>query len=522
MPAWLKDAIFYEIYPQSFFDSNGDGIGDVPGITQNLDYIRNLGCNALWLNPVYDSPFLDAGYDVRDHKKVAPRYGTNEDLFHLFNEAHAREMRVLLDLVPGHTSLDHPWFIEASSQEPNLLSGRYIFTNSVWDAPAGYRWVSGTLERDANFLVNFFSTQPALNYGFYEINEPHWQNPPDHPGCTSTLEALIDVMRYWLDNGADGFRVDMADSLVKNDDDKIATSRLWRTIREMLDNDYPEAALVSEWSHPERSVNMAGFHMDFYLDHWYNGYHSLVRRRENEINRCYVGKGAPGDITLFTSDFVPKYNMIKDNGYIAFITCNHDTPRLSRYLDESEIKLAYALVFTMPGVPFLYYGDEIGMKYIEGLKSKEAGYDRTGSRTPMQWGPGKNLGFSSADPAELYLPVDGAADAPTVKRQLDDPGSLLNTVKALISLRRNNKDLNADGDFEVIHAKKDDPLFIYRRGSLHLYINPGSEELPVDLSSSISTSQVPLSSIIYTIGNARIENKRLTLPPQSFAVLGRK
>jgi len=113
MLSWLKNAVFYEIYPQSFYDSNGDGVGDIPGIIQKLDYIQSLGCNALWLNPVYDSPFLDAGYDVRNYKKVAPRYGTNDDLFRLFNVAHKRNIRVLLDLVPGHTSIDHPWFIEA-------------------------------------------------------------------------------------------------------------------------------------------------------------------------------------------------------------------------------------------------------------------------------------------------------------------------------------------------------------------------------------------------------------------------
>jgi len=515
MLSWLRNAVFYEIYPQRFYDSDGNGIGDIPGIIQKLDYIQSLGCNALWLNPVYDSPFFDAGYDVRDYKKVAPRYGSNDDLFRLFHAAHERNIRVLLDLVPGHTSIDHPWFIEAKKEEKNLCSGRYVFTQSVWDMPAGYRWVSGWAERDGNFLVNFFSTQPALNYGFHVIDCPQWQNPPDHPDCQATLEALKDVMRFWLDNGADGFRVDMADSLVKNDEDKAATARLWRSVREMLDKDYPGAAMVSEWGCPERAINMAGFHMDFYLNHKYNGYHSLVRSRDYGINNCYVGKGAPGDITRFTADFIPRYEHSRGKGYISFITCNHDTPRLSRYLDQSEIKLAYAMIFTMPGVPFLYYGDEIGMRYIEGLPSKEGGYDRTGSRTPMQWAPGKNLGFSAADPSALYLPVDSSFDAPTVQEQQDEPDTILNTVKALISLRRRYEDLNADGDFEVIYAKSADPLFAYRRGSLFLFVNPDDNQARMDW----QRPEMP-GNVVYEIGRVAIEGRQFILSPQSFAIVG--
>jgi len=324
----------------------------------------------------------------------------------------------------------------------------------------------------------------------------------------------VDVMRFWLDSGADGFRVDMADSLVKNDDEKAGTAMLWHTIREMLDMEYPEAAMVSEWSAPERALNMAGFHADFYLDHRNNGYHSLVRMRDNGLNHCYVSKGPLGDVTRFTSDFVPKYERSKGSGYIGFITCNHDTSRLSRYLDESEIKLAYALIFTMPGVPFLYYGDEIGMRFIEGLTSKEGGYGRTGSRTPMQWAPGKNLGFSEADPSLLYLPVDGAPDAPTVLTQELDPGSLLNTVKSLISLRRQYADLNADGDFEVVHAKSGDPLFAYRRGSLLLFANPSATEAGMDWSDA-----EPLGAPVFEIGRLSAGSGRVSLSPQSFAVV---
>jgi len=169
---WLRNSVFYEIYPQSFYDSNSDGIGDLRGITVKLDYIKNLGCNAIWLNPIYDSPFMDAGYDVRDYKKVAPRYGSMEELEHLLDEAHKRDIKLLLDLVPGHTSDTHEWFQAAKTGFPTEYDNRYIFTKCVWNAPPEYRLMCGVCERDGNYLVNFFSSQPALNYGFYEVTHP--------------------------------------------------------------------------------------------------------------------------------------------------------------------------------------------------------------------------------------------------------------------------------------------------------------------------------------------------------------
>jgi len=173
MSKWLKDAIFYEIYPQSFYDSNGDGIGDIQGIIEKLDYVKDLGCNALWLNPCFDSPFRDAGYDVRDYKKVAPRYGSNEDLFRLFDEAHKRDMKVILDLVPGHTSEEHQWFAESKKHLPNNeFKNRYIWTDTwVFWGLEGLKFVAGESDRDGCYVVNFFKCQPALNYGFLHRNE---------------------------------------------------------------------------------------------------------------------------------------------------------------------------------------------------------------------------------------------------------------------------------------------------------------------------------------------------------------
>ena len=169
MKQWLKDAVFYEIYPQSFYDTNGDGIGDLKGIIEKLDYIKELGCNALWINPCFDSPFKDAGYDVRDYKLIAPRYGTNADAKALFEAAHAKGIHVLLDLVPGHTSEEHAWFKESSKPEKNEYSDRYIWTDTCFSAGDGMPFIGGETDRNGTYILNFFKCQPALNYGECEI-----------------------------------------------------------------------------------------------------------------------------------------------------------------------------------------------------------------------------------------------------------------------------------------------------------------------------------------------------------------
>ena len=509
MPKWLNDAVFYEIYPQSFCDTNGDGIGDLEGIIQKLDYVRSLGCNALWINPCFDSPFMDAGYDVRDYKKIAPRYGTNDDMVRCFREAHRRGMHVLLDLVPGHTSYLHPWFQESQKAAKNEFSNRYLWTDSVWNRPDGFGCLSGVSERDACCLLNFFSSQPALNYGFHKITAP-WQMPYTHPDCIATREAMKDVMRFWLDLGCDGFRVDMADSLVKNDDGKEATCELWRDVHAMLARDYPEAAMVSEWSNPEQAIHQAKFDMDFYLDHNGNGYHSLFRQTGNDgSQRSFFSKQGRGDIMKFLDDYLPRYRASREDGFMSFITCNHDTPRMTKAFDELECKIADAFLFLMPGVPFLYYGDEIGMRYLS-LTSVEGGYQRTGTRTPMQWTRGKNHGFSEAPEEKLYLPVDESSFAPSVEAQEEDPESLLNTVRRVISLRHANPDLQSRANFEVIYAEKEKYPFVFGRGRFMIAVNPSARETEIPLERQ--------GSPVFQIGACSLRNGRLLMKGQSFGV----
>ncbi len=542
-PQWLDDACFYEVYPQSFNDSNGDGIGDIPGITAKLDYIRSLGCNALWINPCYDSPFKDAGYDVRDYTKVAPRYGTNGDLIALFRAAHERGMHVLLDLVPGHTSEEHAWFQASARPDPadrviadresaqsgtrdgtdesenrmaagddrgagvEHVSERYIWTDSWIAGGDGLPFIGGETERDGTYILNFFKCQPALNYGFAHPKYP-WQKPALGPDALATCEALLDVMRFWLSRGADGFRVDMADSLVKHDDDgKPYTIRTWRYLFSKIRAEYPQAAFVSEWGRPHESMQ-AGFDMDFYLDwRWNgepNGYNMLLRNTDTPLVRerdaSYFNADSGTSIAPFLAQYVPQLrDCERAGGRFDLITCNHDTPRLAQRLTMRELKLAYGMLLTMPGCPFIYYGDELGMRYRP-LPTKEGGYTRTGSRTPMQWDAGEpNLGFSKADAGLLYLPVESGSPAPgatgepqdvdgsradgmpnadagswtaaetdtapvTAVGAMADPDSLWHWIEVVLRLRHTTPALASGAGFEVLHGEG--RLFAYRRTAI--------------------------------------------------------
>jgi len=520
MPQWLNDAVFYEIYPQSFYDSNNDGIGDIEGIIQKLDYIGSLGCNALWLNPCFDSPFKDAGYDVRDYKRVASRYGTNDDLKRLFSEAHIRGMRVLLDLVPGHTSEEHPWFQKSREPEPNEYWNRYIWTDGWGTWASGLKTILGEADRNASYIVNFFKSQPALNYGFFKPDQ-NWQFPMDHPDCIATREAMKDVMRYWLDAGCDGFRVDMAASLVKFDDpESSGNSAIWKDVRAMLDADYPEAALIAEWSRPRLSLK-AGFHADFLLAFYENsGYKSLFRDYEMDAKNRVTGadnsffkKDATGDIWRFLDEYLSHYEASKNDGYISLVSGNHDIPRLRLTLSPGEMALAFAFIFTMPGVPFLYYGDEIGMRYLN-LLSKEGGYHRTGTRTPMQWNRGNNLGFSAAAAEQLYLPVDPSPDAPTVEDAEKDKDSLLNTVRVLLRLRHAEPDLHAQPNLAIVYAEKSKLPFVYRRGSLLLVLNPGIKAASAAIENITVVDYEPL----HTLGKCAFEKNIVRMEGQSFGI----
>lgn len=495
-PGWLKEAVFYQIYPQSFHDSNRDGIGDLPGIIAKLDYVASLGVNAIWLNPVFASPFADAGYDITDHCRVAPRYGCNGDLERLFAEAHRRGLRVVLDLVAGHTSIEHPWFKESMRAVPNEYSHRYLWTDRVWrQAPPPLQSLSGLGERNGSAIINFFWCQPALNYGYADPDPTHpWEKPLEHPDCVATREALREVMRFWLDRGADGFRVDMAPSIVRGHDPskrRSALARWWRDIRQWLDRDYPEAVLISEWSYPKHAI-AAGFHVDFMIHFETPAYNSLFRNHRPELvsslpgGESFFDRGGTGDIRTFLDIYRVHRRATRGRGYISVPTGNHDTPpRLADGRNADELRCALLFLLTLPGIPFLYYGDEIGLRQAVDLPSKEGGYERTRVRTPMQWDDTANAGFSTAEAQALYLPVETVPGTRTVAAAERDDGSILHFVRRLIAWRRMHPALGADGAFVPVFAESKRSPFVYERrmGQERFWIavNPSGSAVCVEI-----------------------------------------
>lgn len=520
-PKWLKNAIFYEIYPQSYFDTNGDGIGDINGIRQKLDYIKSIGCNALWINPCFDSPFKDAGYDVRDYKKIAPRYGTNEDMYKLVEECHEKGIKILLDLVPCHTSDKHPWFLESMKEERNEYSDRYVWTNDPFTKGRGASFVGGLAPRSGCYAISFFHSQPSLNFGYLNPENP-WEKGIDDPECLKTREAIIDVIKFWLSKGVDGFRVDMAACLVREDRDEEGTMKIWKDIFAKVKAEYPESAFVSEWCQPIRSLK-CGFDMDFTLDHGWDGgnfYHHLVRNQIYDKDmkhviddQSYFKWNTNKSPMKFLEGYLRHYEATKNDGYISFLTDNHDMPRISKFYTNEELRMVYAFLLLMPGVPFIYYGDEIGLRYLD-VPTKEGGYRRTGSRTPMQWDNTANLGFSTGKKEDLYLPIDESEDAPTVAKNAADPNSLLNFFREIIKIRNSHEDLGSKANFEVLFAQENSKLLIYRRGEFIFFVNPSN-----NIATYENIKNIQVSQRYWGInGEISIENNSIIVPARSFLI----
>ena len=495
MSGWLADAVIYEIYPQSFADSNGDGIGDFPGVIEHLDHLQWLGVDTIWFNPCFASPFVDAGYDVSDYLCVAPRYGTNEDLERLVSEARARGIRVLLDLVAGHTSIEHAWFqAELQAGGPDPLGDRYIWADRddgmrLYDGVPGADspWVPSPGPRPGYYLRNFYDAQPALNFGYAELRagEP-WRVRPDAPGPQRNVQALRDIMTFWIERGVAGFRVDMAFSLVKSDPGYRRTLELWRELRDWLAQAHPEAVLIPEGTEP-RSDLPTSFDADFFL---------VIQRAHSSLfnnggagtlpwyppEPCFFDADGAGSTSVFLEEWAAARDG-RPGRPVILATADHDFSRLAcGTRDAAQLGAAYAFLLTWGSIPSIYYGDEIGLRYQPGLPDTEGSvvhptYNRAGARTPMQWDGTVSAGFSTS--TDTYLPVDPAPDRPTVAAQLADPDSTLHLVRRLIALRRATPALGARAATRVLHA--DYPL-VYLRGDSHVVaVNPRRDPARAEL-----------------------------------------
>lgn len=509
-PEWIQNAVFYQIYPQTFYDTNADGIGDLEGIIEKLDYVKSLGVDGIWINPFFESPFNDAGYDISDYYKVAPRYGTNADAKRLFDEAEKRGLKIIFDYVASYTSIEHPWFKKSAEQEPNEYSNWYIWNDNTWkNPPDAYKdaFIKGYSRRNGQFMRNFYWSQPALNYGFAKP-EMDWMLKPDHPDVLRLREEMKNVVRFWMDMGADGFRADMAGALVKNanivGNDQFFntrdnyTKKFWQEIRQMFEEDYPDAFMVSEWSGPEDALDHA-FHADFF--HWFGGYNDLTQKESWRIlngyseGHSFFDEEGKGNIMNFLDSYMDPYEKTKGNGYICIPLGNHDNARINIRRSYRDLELIMAFGITMPGIPFIWNGNEIGMRQLYGLPYVEGAYKpRAGNRTPMQWSKGINLGFSGGDPADLYLPVDSEPDAPTVAEQEKDPNSLLNRVRALIQLKKQEPALSNHAEFVPVYAEKDGYPFIYARASgneaILCIFNPANREESAEFELNIDAKEI--------------------------------
>ncbi len=313
------------------------------------------------------------------------------------------------------------------------------------------------------------------------------------------------MLRFWMDMGADGFRADMAGALVKNahimGNDQFFTTRdegtkqFWNEIRDIMDKEYPESFMVAEWSHPESALLGGGFHADFF--HWFAGYNDLLQKESWRIlngyseGHSFFDKEGKGSMTDFLAAYLDQYKKTYGKGYILLPLGNHDLSRLNIQRSTSELEAIFAFSIAMPGIPFIYYGNEIGMRQLYDLPFVEGAYKpRAGARTPMQWTPGKNLGFSAAPASKLYLAVDGGPDAPTVAAQEKDPDSLLNRVRHLIRLKKSEPSLSAYAEFVPVYVKPDTYPVIFARAAgsdiLLALFNPADREASAEFTLNVA------------------------------------
>jgi maltose alpha-D-glucosyltransferase / alpha-amylase len=448
---WYKDAVFYEVHVKAFADGDGNGIGDFAGLTANLDYVKELGVDCLWILPMYPSPLKDDGYDISDFHGIHPAYGTVEDFQKFLDAAHGRGLRVIADLVMNHTSDQHPWFQTSRTDPASPYSDYYVWSDTmqryaeariIFIDTEKSNWTLDPVRRQY-YWHRFFSHQPDLNY--------------DTP---AVREAMLDVMRFWLDRGLDGFRCDAVPYLIERDgtscENLAETHEILKAFRQVIDREYGgDRVLLAEanqWPEDVRPYFGDGdeFHMSFHFPLMPRLYMAI--RREDRLPILDIFTHTPPippncQWALFlrnhdelTLEMVT--NEERDYMYYAYATDPHMKlnlgirRRLAPLLenDRRRIELLNCLLLTLPGSPIIYYGDEIGMGDNIYLG------DRNGVRTPMQWSRDRNAGFSTAEESRLYLPVITdpvyGYQAVNVAAQRATPSSLLNTMRRLIATRK--------------------------------------------------------------------------------------
>ncbi|MDY7104187.1 MAG: maltose alpha-D-glucosyltransferase [Actinomycetota bacterium] len=473
---WYQRAVFYEVSVRSFADSNGDGTGDLQGLINKLDYLEWLGVDCIWMLPFYQSPLRDGGYDISDFLSVHPNYGDVDDARQLMDEAHRRGIRVIADLVVNHTSDQHPWFLESRQNKTNPKADWYVWSDDdqLWSEariifvdtePSNWTWDH---QREQFYWHRFFHHQPDLNYRNPEVGE-----------------AIIDTLRYWLDLGFDGFRLDAVPYLFERDgtngENLPETHEYLKRLRKEIDATYPGRVLLAEANQwPADVVDYFGdddeCQMAFHFPLMPRMFMAARREQRYPITEILaqtpdIPPGCQWGIFLRNHDELT-LEMVTDEERDYMYSEYAKDPRMKRNVgiarrlfpllenDRRLAELFHALILSLPGSPVLYYGDEIGMGDNIYLG------DRDGVRTPMQWTPDRNGGFSTADFAQLFLPplmdpVYGFTSV-NVEAHQRDPSSFLQWVRRMLQVRR-ELPVFGTGNFEVLHAENPSVLAYIRR-----------------------------------------------------------
>ena len=503
MANWWQSGIVYQVYPRSFGDANGDGVGDLEGIRRRLPYLAELGVDAVWLSPIFPSPMADFGYDISDYTGIDPVFGTLEQFDALLEAAHGHGLKLLLDLVPNHTSDRHPWFIESRASRDNPKRDWYIWKDPAPGGGPPNNWLSefggGAWEYDAQtkqyYCHTFLAAQPDLN----------WRNP-------AVRRAMYDVMRFWLKRGVDGFRVDVIWHLIKDDqfrdnppDPNYAPGeqKPKRALIPLYTGDRPE---VHEVITEMRRV-IDEFPDRLLIGEIYLPVERLVAYYGRDLSELHL----PFNFALLNAPWqagtiaklVEEYEqLLPPGGWPNWVLGNHDRPRIATRVGAAQARIAAMLLLTLRGTPTIYYGDEIGMEQVaipdEIARDPVAhnlpglGLGRDGCRTPMQWDAGRYAGFSSVEP---WLPLEKNYQQRNVAALQADATSIYQLHRRLIALRRDHPALQV-GSYHPVATSGDVLAFVREAGDERILValNLGSEPGAVDLPAGTAQRRLLLSS----------------------------
>jgi len=456
---WWQDGLIYQIYPRSFQDSNGDGIGDLKGIMRRLDYLKGLGIKAIWISPIYPSPMADFGYDISDYKGVWPAFGDMADFDELLKRIHDADMKLILDLVPNHSSDEHPWFRESRSSLNNPKRDWYIWKDPKPDGSPPNNWLSvfgGSAwewdEKTKQYYYHaFLVKQPDLN----------WRNP-------EVENAMHDIMRFWLDKGVDGFRVDAMWHLIKDkqlrdnphNPDYEPTMATYNQLLPVYSTDQPEmhdiiARMRKLLDQYQQRLMIAEIYLPVNKLVTYYGTNA---REEAHLPFNFMLISLPWDPKILAANIDEYEGVLPADAWPNWVMGNHDQPRITSRIGLQQAKVAAILLLTLRGTPTLYYGDEIGMRDVpipkdeiqdpQGLNMPDKNLSRDPERTPMQWDNSELSGFTTGTP---WLRLDKTWMRDNVQIQRQDKYSMLNLYQQLIRLRQQEPSLMT-GDYKPVFS----------------------------------------------------------------------